>query len=124
MVNYDNGKIYMIEPICEHDEGDIYIGSTTKEYLSQRFVAHKKNYKRYKSGKPRQFMTSFIIFEKYGIDNCRITLIEEVSCQTKDELMAKEAQYIRTLKCVNKCIPNRSKAQYRFDNKENVVKKF
>ena len=33
MVNYSNGKIYKIEPIIDHDEGDIYIGSTTKKYL-------------------------------------------------------------------------------------------
>ena len=35
MTNYNNGKIYKIEPICEYDEGDIYIGSTTKEYRSE-----------------------------------------------------------------------------------------
>ena len=35
MVNYNNGKIYKIEPL-NGEEGDIYIGSTTKEYLSQR----------------------------------------------------------------------------------------
>ena len=32
MVNYNNGKIYKIEPIVDHDEGDIYFGSTTKQY--------------------------------------------------------------------------------------------
>jgi len=36
MVNYQNGKIYFIEPICEHEENERYIGSTTKQYLSQR----------------------------------------------------------------------------------------
>ena len=25
MINYNNGKIYKIEPVCDHDEGDIYI---------------------------------------------------------------------------------------------------
>ena len=38
MTNYNNGKIYMIEPICEYEVGDIYIGSTTKQYLSQHFT--------------------------------------------------------------------------------------
>ena len=29
MVNYSKGKINKIEPICDHDEVDVYIGSTT-----------------------------------------------------------------------------------------------
>ena len=41
MVNYNNGKIYKIEPIVDHDEGDIYIGSTTKQYLSMRMDKHR-----------------------------------------------------------------------------------
>jgi hypothetical protein len=28
---YNNSKIYKIEPICEYDEGDIYIGSTIRK---------------------------------------------------------------------------------------------
>ena len=30
MVNYSNGKIYKIVPTVEHEEGDVYYGSTTK----------------------------------------------------------------------------------------------
>ena len=37
MKNYNNSKIYKIEPTCEYDEGDIYIGSTNREYLCQNF---------------------------------------------------------------------------------------
>ena len=44
--DYSKGKIYKIEPICDHDEGDIYIGSTTKEYLSQRMTLHRNDYKK------------------------------------------------------------------------------
>ena len=51
MINYGNGKIYKIEPICEHDEGDIYIGSTTKEKLCQRMTTHRSSYKYWLSGK-------------------------------------------------------------------------
>ena len=39
--DYSKGKIYKIEPIVEHEPTEIYIGSTTKEYLSQRMVTHK-----------------------------------------------------------------------------------
>ena len=43
--NYSNGKVYKIEPINSNNPDDIYIGSTTKKYLSQRFPAHKTAYK-------------------------------------------------------------------------------
>jgi len=35
MVNYNNGKIYKIEPICDHEENEIYIGSNIylKEWI-------------------------------------------------------------------------------------------
>ena len=46
MINYNNGKIYKIEPINGED-GDIYIGSTTKEFLSQRLATHRGEYKQY-----------------------------------------------------------------------------
>ena len=48
MTNYNNGKIYKLEPICEYEEGNIYIGSTTKEYLCQRLATHKRDYKQWK----------------------------------------------------------------------------
>ena len=67
--DYSKGKIYKIEPICDHDEGDIYIGSTTKEYLSQRMTAHKADYKRWKLGL-RSNVSSFFLFEKYVIVKC------------------------------------------------------
>jgi len=111
MVNYNNGKIYKIEPICEHDEGDIYIGSTTKQYLSQRMDKHRSDYKRWLSGKCNNIM-SFNLFEKYNINNCQIVLLESVHANTKDELTSREAFYIRTRKCVNKYIPNRTKPEY------------
>jgi hypothetical protein len=35
---YNNSKIYKIKPICDYEEGDIYIGSTTKKYLCERMA--------------------------------------------------------------------------------------
>ena len=69
MVNYGNGKIYKIEPICDHDDGDVYIGSTTKQYLSQRMDTHRTGYKSWRIGKHGK-TSSYILFEKYGIENC------------------------------------------------------
>ena len=56
MINYNNGKIYKIEPIFEHDEKDIYIGSTTKQHLSQRMAFHRGGYKGWKNNKQNKTM--------------------------------------------------------------------
>ena len=119
MVNYNNGKIYKIEPVVEHDESEIYIGSTTKKYLSQRMDNHRRSYKQWKNGKHHK-ITVYDIFEKYNIENCQILLLETVNCNTKDELLAREGHYIKTLKCVNRCITGRTKKEYAEDNKEKI----
>ena len=120
MVNYSNGKIYKIEPIVDHLEDEIYIGSTTKQYLSQRMDNHRCCYKRWKDDKYHKF-TVFDLFDKYGIDNCKIYLLESVNATTKDELLAREGHYIRTLKCVNRCIVGRTNKEYKNDNKETIT---
>ena len=109
MVNYSNGKIYKIES----DLGDlIYIGSTTKYYLSQRMERHRFDYVRRCTYRPQLNITAHQLFDKYGIDNCRIVLLESVKCESKDELTAREAYYIKNNKCVNKNVPNRTKKEY------------
>jgi hypothetical protein len=107
MVNYQNGKIYKIE---SHQGDKIYIGSTTKQYLSQRLVAHRKDYTYWLSGnKNAKKTTSFNIFDEYGLDNCFITLIESFPCDSRDELTAREAHYIKSMQCVNKVVPMRTR---------------
>ena len=116
MVNYKNGKIYKIEAMNGED-GDIYVGSTTKEYLSQRMDTHRSGYNFWKKTS-KKYIASFSIFEKYGIENCNIFLLEIVKCDTKDELRAKEGIYIKSLSCVNKVIAGRSKKEYTENFKE------
>lgn len=118
--NYSEGKIYKIEPICEHDEGDIYIGSTTKQYLSQRMSKHKSGYKCWLSGKINK-NTVYSLFDKYGVENCKIILVELVNVNSNDELLKREAYHIKSLKCVNKIIPLRTKKEYNNDNKESIA---
>ena len=121
MVNYTNSKVYKIWST----QGDkIYIGSTTKQYLSQRMDKHRTDYKRWKDGKCN-LITSFRIFDEYGVENCSIELLEAKECKTKDELHQIEGKYIRDLECVNKVLyPYRTKEQlmeyqqtYRNNNK-------
>jgi len=113
MVNYSNTKIYKIwSTLGPH----IYIGSTTKEYLSQRMDNHRNKYKSDKSLKT----TSKLIFEEYGIENCFIELLEAKDCKDKHESSQLEGHYIRTLECVNKHIPGRTRKEYLSSNKEKI----
>lgn len=108
MVNYENGKIYKIE---SHLGDKIYIGSTTKKHLSQRMDSHRSNYKRWKNDKCGKTY-SFEVFDEYGVEHCKIVLLELYACSSKDELHARESHFIRTLTCVNKVIPDRTPAEY------------
>ncbi len=101
MVNYQLGKIYKI---VDNTNGDIYIGSTCEPNLARRLATHMSNYKH-----KRRNITSFQIFAN---NNYNIVLIELYPCNSKDELHARERIYIESLKCVNKCIPTRTKNEY------------
>jgi hypothetical protein len=118
MANYQNGKIYKIEAF-NGEEGDVYIGSTCKKYLSQRMDSHRSHFKSWKEGKSNN-VTSYGLFDKYGVDNCIIVLIENFSCNSKDELYSREAFYIKSIKCINKKIPLRTNKEYNQDNKEQI----
>jgi hypothetical protein len=107
MVNYANGKVYKIEPTVEHDKNDVYYGSTTKQYLSQRMENHRSSFNR-KTG----MCSSKILFEKFGVENCVIVLLESVDAKSNDELKAVEAKYIINNGCVNQRIPLRTQKQY------------
>ena len=126
MVNYQNGKIYKI--VSNTDDDICYVGSTTKKYLSQRMDCHRNDYKCWKNQTQNSsYTSSYDIFEKYGVENCRIELLELVSCNSKDELTKKEGEYIKTLNCVNKCIAGRTKKEYRaiynVENKDIISEK-
>jgi hypothetical protein len=114
MVNYGNTKIYKIWST----QGDkVYIGSTTKEYLSQRMDTHRKEYKRWKNGN-RDKITSYVLFEEYGVENCFIELIEAKACNNSDEKNKLEGGYIRSMECVNKVMLGRTQQEYEIENKE------
>ena len=66
---------------------------------------------------------SFCLLEKYGIENCQILLLENVSSTNYDELVARESYYIRTLLCVKHTIPLRTKPEYYRDHKEEIMER-
>ena len=116
MPDYANGKIYKIEPL-NGEEGFTYIGSTTKKTLAERMTKHRSSYKLWKEG-AKYYISSFILFEMFDLENCRIYLIENFPCNSIDELRAREGHYIKTVKCVNKCVAGRTKSEYAKDNEK------
>ena len=48
-------------------------------------------------------------FDEYGVDNCKIELVEYCKCDAKDELQ--EGECIREPDCENKTIAGRSRKE-------------
>lgn len=115
MPDYSKAKIYRI--FCEDDE---YIGSTTRP-LSERMNGHRQDYKR----TIIRCCSSCILFDKYGIKNCKIELIEDYPCERKEQLLKREGEIQRERNCVNKLIAGRTPKEWREEHKEmlNIKKK-
>ena len=130
MNRYEHGKIYKI---VDNGYNKCYVGSTC-ESLSQRMARHRKDYSRYLKETYPTVITVFLIFDEFGIENCKIDLIETYPCRTKEELLQREGHYIQTLECVNKTVVGRSKEEKKeirkskrreeyLTNKDNVKEK-
>lgn len=120
-----SGKIYFVDQNFKNKIGYIYkisdinntknyYGSTIKN-LNYRFSKHKTEYK---CKKIRSSVKE--IFDEFGIDNCKIELIEMYPYNDKKELREREGLYIKNNECVNKRIPgrNRTNKEYYQHNKE------
>ena len=90
MPNYQNGKIYSVRSRSRPDL--IYIGSTTRR-LSERFGRHKAPSA---STSAKQIIL---------IGDAYIELIENYSCNSKEELLARERYFIENMECINKNRP-------------------
>jgi len=117
-MDYKNGKIYKIVDI---GYTKMYIGSTTQP-LYKRFSTHKGDFIRWKNNK-RSKNTVYDIFEEFGVDNCKIELIEECPCENKNQLERKEGEHIKNNNCVNKIVAGRTKQEYRETNKDKIAEK-
>ena len=96
MIDYRNGKIYKL---ISTETDNVYIGSTSLKYLSTRLVGHKHAYTSWQAGKGR-YVSSFEIVQH---DNCKIILLENFPCESKDELHAREQYWIEnSANCINK----------------------
>ena len=120
MPNYQNGKIYKI--IDNTNISLPYIGSTVQT-LSNRLSSHRTNYKQYLKGR-YNYSISFDIIKN---NNYRIVLLENYSCNNKEELIMREQYYIDNINCINKKRAYSSKEylkqnskKWRINNKEKI----
>ena len=119
MKDYSRGKIYKI--VC-NISGLVYIGSTCEPTLARRLAKHVGNYKIWRNDNNKTlYMTSYKVIEGNNYD---IILIEEVICESRDQLRARERYHIESIVCVNKVIPTRTtkeyKAIYRDEHKDEI----
>lgn len=99
MPDYSNGKIYKLI----NDELNLtYYGSTTTP-LYKRMYSHK-------SYAPHKRYTSHRLFETGNVD---IVLVENFSCENKEQLNKRERFYIENNDCVNKNIPTRTQKEFK-----------
>ena len=121
MPDYSLGKIYKI--VNDIDD-EIYIGSTA-DTLSRRFSGHKVKAKRVPNRK------IYLHFDLHGIECFRIVLVENWSCDSKDELTMREEFWRKELQAGlnSRCCYLSKEArieynrQYNELNKERVAKR-
>ena len=126
------GTVYKIIAL---QGNEIYIGSTCG-HLNDRWYRHKENYKSYLRTNAVNFYTTAIdLFEKYGVDNCRLVPIKEYEVIDRRHLEIYETLWICKLKSINKIMPvglgkhhlkiyNNWKArQYREEHKGEIAEK-
>ena len=114
MNKYNSSKIYKIYS----DLGtDIYIGSTYRS-ITDRYSDHVKNYLLFDNTK--NYTSSFKLFDKYGVHNCCVVLLEDVNVESRSELLQVEAKHIKANKafCVNKNLPFTSEEEKLQNKKE------
>ena len=107
MNKYQNGKIYKIVDVGYNK---CYIGSTC-ESLSQRMARQRVCYKSFMKGASGR-TRSFDLFQEFGIDNCKIELVENYPCSSKEELLQREGHHIQKHECLNRCLVGRTRIEY------------
>ena len=117
MNRYEKGQIYKVVDIGYNM---CYIGSTCQS-LSKRFYKHKEKYYQYTEGKADCNRIVNIIFDRYGIENCKIELLQDFPCQSRNELLRQEGEHIRNNDCVNKIVSGRTNEEWRKDNYEHYI---
>jgi hypothetical protein len=56
---------------------------------------HRYDYQRYKKNGQKGDVGVYKIFDEFGVENCKIELVELFPCASKMELHKKEGEYIK-----------------------------
>jgi hypothetical protein len=113
-------SISSVYKIINDVDDKVYVGSTCKEYLSQRLAAHKSDFRHWQRGKIGR-VTSFDLIE---LDDVEIILLESYPCNSKDELTARERHWCDLNKelIVNKNRPSISCDESLQSKREDYIK--
>ena len=86
--DHQKGNIYMLWDIAYTK---CYIGSTT-ETLARRMTKHRDKYRAWLRGEAGR-STLYEVFDEFGLENCRIYLLENYPCNNKEDLDAREGHH-------------------------------
>ena len=134
---YRIGHVYKI--YSELNDTEIYIGSTL-QLLEHRLQKHISGYDRHNKHLQIRREASYDIFDKYGVENCKIELIKSYPVCDRKHLYMYEQLYMNKIRCINMLMAfqplrnvkrkqnhekNKEKIkdkckQYRENNKENI----
>jgi len=84
-------------------------------------ACHRADYRKFNTNKSNSFITVFKLFDKYGVENTHIELIELYPCNSSDEKRQREGFHIRANECVNKRIECRTDKEYYNDNRDKLL---
>jgi adenylate kinase family enzyme len=115
---YQKGKIYKI---IDTGYKNCYYGSTV-ESLSKRMSHHRKDYASFKDHKAR-YVSVYSMFDEHGLEHCKIELVEEFPCDSKEQLRQREGWYIQNNVCVNKKVAGRTEREYKEQNKDQILER-
>jgi hypothetical protein len=83
-------------------------------------AGHRSQHKQFLNTKKVRFVSVYTLFDNYGLENCKIELLELCPCNRLIELRQREGYYIKALECVNKNIAGRTKQEYEHENKDKI----
>ena len=106
-MDYKNAKIYSIR---NNITEDLYVGSTCQP-LCKRWWSHKSALRR----SDTQSLPLYTKMLELGKENFYIELLLNFPCNNKEELRAKEGEYIRKLATLNTNIAGRNRNSWRAD---------
>ena len=109
-------KIYKIE---SYTTPFIYIGCTTKKYLSERLTFYRSEYKKYLKSKLEEsehkkyinikiesgneaVIKLFKLFDVHGVKSFKIILLKEITHTSPDDLKSQLYEFIKNTDCINK----------------------